>query len=174
MNHLVALCAIGAEKVLANEIKFLGYKTTGNAPGRVFFDADDAGLFRANLCLRTADRVYLQMASFHADDFDQLYDGVNSIAWQDFLKKDSRVVVDKVRTYKSKLSSEHAVQTMTLKSIYSKLQDVWHMSIMPESGEKSDVRIHIDQNQVSVLLDLSGEPLHKRGYRTDGGLAPMR
>ncbi|MDD7416377.1 MAG: class I SAM-dependent RNA methyltransferase [Treponemataceae bacterium] len=174
MNHLVALCAIGAEKVLANEIKFLGYKTTGNAPGRVFFDADDAGLFRTNLCLRTADRVYLQMASFHADDFDQLYDGVNSIAWQDFLKKDSRVVVDKVRTFKSKLSSEHAIQTMTLKSIYTKLQDVWHMSIMPESGEKSDVRIHIDQNQVSVLLDLSGEPLHKRGYRTDGGLAPMR
>ena len=174
MNNLVALCAIGAEKILANEIKFLGYKTTGNAPGRVFFTCDDDGLFRSNLCLRTADRIYLQMASFYAEDFDQFFDGVNKINWQDFFKKDVRVVVDKVRTNKSKLNSEHAIQAMALKSIYSKLQDVWHMSIMPESGERNDVRIYIEENKVSVMLDLSGDPLHKRGYRTDIGLAPIR
>ena len=174
MNNLVALCAIGAEKILANEIKFLGYKTQGNAPGRVFFTSDDEGLFRSNLCLRTADRVYLKLAEFEALDFDQFYDGVNQINWQDFFKKDTQVVIDKVRTHKSKLNSEHAIQSMALKSIYSKLQDVWHMSIMPESGEKSDVRIYIEENKVSVMLDLSGEPLHKRGYRTDGGLAPIR
>ena len=141
MNTLVALCAVGAEKILGNEIKFLGYKIVDNTAGRVRFSADDDGLFRANLCLRCADRVYLQMANYKASDFDELFDGAYSVAWQDFFKKDVRVVVDKVRTNKSKLNSEHAIQAMALKSIYSKLQDVWHMSIMPESGEKSDVAL---------------------------------
>ena len=88
MNNLVALCAVGAEKILGNEIKLLGYKLAGNAPGRVFFTGDDDALFRSNLCLRTADRVYLEVARYHAEDFDQLFDGVYSVSWQDFLKKD--------------------------------------------------------------------------------------
>ncbi|MCR4578805.1 MAG: class I SAM-dependent RNA methyltransferase [Treponema sp.] len=178
MNTLVALCAVGAEKILGNEIKHLGYKLAGNgtkaAPGRVSFLGDDDALFRANLCLRTADRVYLQLASYSALDFDQLYDGAYSIAWQDFLNKDSRIVVDKVRTYKSKLNSEHSVQGIVHKAIYSKLGDVWHMSSLPESGEQSDIRVYVDENQVLILQDLSGLPLHKRGYRTDGGIAPLR
>lgn len=174
MNNLVALCAVGAEKVLGNELKLLGYKLNGNAPGRVFFFGDDDALFRTNLCLRTADRVYLEVAKFHAEDFDALFDGVASASWQDFFKKDSRVVVDKVRTYKSKLNSEHAVQGIVQKAIYQKLCDVWHMSSMPETGEESDVRVFITENEVQVCLDLSGLPLHKRGYRTEGGIAPLR
>lgn len=174
MNTLVALCAVGAEKILGNEIKHLGYKLVSNAPGRVSFTGDDDALFRTNLCLRTADRVYLQLAEYPAYNFDELYDGVYSIAWQDFLRRDSRVVVDKVRTYKSKLNSEHSIQGMVHKAIYSKCGDVWHMSTMPESGEQSDVRVYVDENKVLILLDLSGLPLHKRGYRTDGGIAPLR
>ena len=174
MNILVALCTIGAEKILGNEIKHLGYKLISNAPGRVSFSGDDAALFRANLCLRTADRVYLQLAQYNAMDFDDLYDGAYSINWQDYLKKDSKIVVDKVRTYKSKLNSEHSVQGMVHKAIYSKLGDVWHMASLPETGEQSDIRVYIDDNQVLILLDLSGLPLHKRGYRVDGGIAPMR
>ncbi|MGP1587428.1 MAG: THUMP domain-containing class I SAM-dependent RNA methyltransferase [Treponemataceae bacterium] len=174
MNTLVALCTVGAEKILANEIKILGYKTLGSSVGRVFFTCDDAGLYRSNLCLRTADRIFLQLASFVAEDFDQLFDGVNAVNWQDFLKKDSRIVVDKVRVYKSKLNSEHSIQGIVHKAIYKKLETVWNMSVLPESGFQSDIRIYLEQNKVYVLLDLSGEPLHKRGYRTDGGLAPMR
>jgi len=174
MNIVVALCAVGAEKILGNEIKHLGYKLVSNAPGRVTFSGDDDSLFRANLCLRTADRVYLQLASYDALNFDELYDGTYAINWQDFLKKDSRIVVDKVRTYKSKLNSEHSIQGIVHKAIYSKLGDVWHMSSMPETGEQSDIRIYVDDNKVLVLLDLSGLPLHKRGYRTDGGIAPLR
>ena len=116
MNNLVALCAVGAEKTLGNEIKLLGYKLNGNAPGRVFFTGDDDALFRANLCLRTADRVYLELARYHAEDFDQLFDGVYAVSWQDFFKKDSKVTVDKIRTYKSKLNSEHAVQGIVQKA----------------------------------------------------------
>lgn len=173
-NTLVALCAVGAEKILGNEIKFLGYKLISNAPGRVSFSADDDGLFRANLCLRTADRVYLQMAEYSALDFDALYGGVYSIDWQDFLKKDSKIVVDKVRTYKSKLNSEHSIQGMVHKAIYAKLGDKWNMKSLPETGAESDIRVYIEQNTVYILLDLSGLPLHKRGYRVDGGVAPLR
>lgn len=173
MNTLVALCAVGAEKILGNEIKHLGYKLISNAPGRVSFFGDDAALYRTNLCLRTADRVYLQLGQYNATNFDDLYDGAYSINWQDFLKKDSKIVVDKVRTYKSKLNSEHSIQGMVHKAIYSKLGDIWHMSSLPETGEESDVRIYLDNDQVLILLDLSGLPLHKRGYRVDGGIAPM-
>lgn len=174
MNTLVALCAVGAEKILGNEIKHLGYKLIGNAPGRVSFSGDDDALFRTNLCLRTADRVYLQLAKYNALDFDSLYDGAYKIDWQDYLNKDSRIVVDKVRSYKSKLNSEHSIQGMVHKAIYSKLGDKWHMATLPETGEQSDVRVYIDENEVLILLDLSGLPLHKRGYRVDGGIAPLR
>ena len=174
MNTLVALCAVGAEKVLGNEIKFLGYKLVSNAPGRVIFTGDDDALFRANLCLRTADRVYLLMARYKAQDFDQLFDGVYSVEWQDFLKKDSRVVVDKVRSYKSLLNSEHSIQGMVQKAIYKKLGDKWHIQTLPETGDKCDVRVYLDENEALILLDLSGVPLYKRGYRSDGGVAPLR
>ncbi|MDE7392418.1 MAG: class I SAM-dependent RNA methyltransferase [Treponemataceae bacterium] len=174
MHTLVALCAVGAEKILGNELKLLGYKLARNAPGRVTFVGDDDALFRTNLCLRTADRVYLQMAAFDAQDFDQLFDGVYAISWQDFLRKDSRVVVDKVRCYKSTLNSEHSIQGMVQKAIYTKLGDIWRMQTLPESGDEVDVRVYLDEDRAYVLLDLSGLPLHKRGYRTDGGIAPLR
>lgn len=179
MNTLVALCAVGAEKILGNEIKHLGYSLINNnsgriTPGRVTFSGDDDALFRTNLCLRTADRVYLQLAAYDAQNFDDLFDGTYSIPWQDYLKKDSKIVVDKVRTYKSKLNSEHSIQGIIHKAIYSKLGDIWKMSSLPETGEQSDIRIYVEQNKVYVLLDLSGLPLHKRGYRTDGGIAPLR
>ncbi len=174
MNTLVALCAVGAERILGNEIKHLGYKLNGNAPGRVSFLGDDDALFKANLCLRTADRVYLQLAEYDALDFDALYDGTYAINWQDFLRKDSRVIVDKVRTYKSKLNSEHSIQGIVHKAIYSKLGDVWHIHNLPESGNECDIRVYIEQDTVTILLDTSGEALHKRGYRTNGGEAPLR
>lgn len=174
MNTLVALCAVGAEKILGNEIKHLGYSLEGNAPGRVSFAGDDDALYRTNLCLRTSDRVYLQMAKFRADNFDSLFDGVYSVRWNDFFRKDARVVVDKVRVYKSTLNSEHSIQKIVQKAIYKKLGDVWRMTTLPESGNECDVRVYIDNDEVLVLLDLSGLPLHKRGYRTDGGVAPIR
>ena len=114
------------------------------------------------------------MAAFDAQDFDQLFDGVYAVNWQDFLRKDSRVVVDKVRCYKSALNSEHSIQGMVQKAIYTKLGDIWHIQTLPESGEECDVRVYLDEDRAYILLDLSGLPLHKRGYRTDGGVAPLR
>ena len=174
MNTLVALCPVGAEKILGNEIKHLGYKLAGNAPGRVFFEGDNDAMFKANLCLRTADRVFLQMAKYHAEDFDQLFDGVYNIPWQDYFKKDSKITIDKVRCYRSKLNSEHAIQSIVQKAVYQKLTERFHMSSMPETGNESTIRVYMDQDEALILLDLSGLPLHKRGYRVDGGIAPLR
>lgn len=201
MITLVAPCAIGAEKVLTNELKQLGFVTLGNAQGRapvgrVLFappaavpagasvaEAGDrlsitrddlAAMYRANLCLRTADRVYLRVACFPCTDFDALFEGVKSVPWHEFFKKDVRVVVDKVRTHASKLSSEHSIQSITHKAIYECIGRAWHMSILPETGTEVTVRVYIDGNEASILLDLSGMPLHRRGYRTAGGEAPIR
>ena len=164
MNTYVALCAIGAEKILGNELKLLGYKLESNAPGRVSFFGDEDALYRVNYCVRTSDRIYLQMAKYRADNFDALFDGCYAVCWQDYLKKDSRVIVDKVRCHRSKLNSEHTVQKMIHKAIYSKLGDVWHIHNLPESGNECDIRVYIEQDTVTILLDTSGEALHKRGY----------
>lgn len=177
MNTYASLCAVGAEHILGNELKHLGFKLESNAPGRVFFTDGSSGfdaVYKANFCLRTADRVYIQMAKYRADNFDTLFAGCYEAPWQDFLRKDSRVVVDKVRAYKSRIESEHTVQSMIQKAIYKKLGEVWGITTMPESGEKCDVRVYIDEDIVRIMLDTSGDPLHKRGYRTDGGTAPLR
>ena len=174
MNTYVALCAVGAEKILGNELKKLGYKLEGNAPGRVSFQGDGNAMYRANLCLRTSDRVYLEVARYEAPDFDALFDGCYQANWQDFFRKDVRITVDKVRSHRSRLNSEHSVQGMVQKAIYKKLGDVWHMNTLPESGASCDIRVYLDDDIARILLDTSGEPLHKRGYRTENVLAPLR
>lgn len=175
MNTLVALCPVGAEKILGNEIKHLGYSLQDKqSPGRVTFSGDMDAMYRANFCLRTSDRVYIQLAEYKAYNFDELFEGCYRINWQDYLKKTARVIVDKVRVHGSKLNSEHSIQSMILKAIYTKLGDVWHMASMPETGDPCDVRVYLDKNVATILLDTSGEALHKRGYRTDGGIAPLR
>ena len=179
MNTYVALCAVGAEKILGNELKRLGMKLAGNFPGRVAFTAgdgvsDDDAVYLANYSLRTSDRVYIQVAKYDAPDFDSLFDGCYDAPWQDLLKVNARVIVDKVRTFHSKLESEHAVQGMIQKAIYQKLCDKYRVSSMVESGFTSDVRVYIDEDVAYILLDTSGEPLHKRGYRTANVLAPLR
>ena len=100
------------------------------------------------------ERLFLRELT--TGDFDALYDGTYAISWQDFLRKDSRIIVDKVRSYKSKLNSEHSIQGIVHKAIYSKLGDVWKMSSMPESGEESDIRVYVDENRVqeAFLLNL--------------------
>lgn len=174
MNTIVALCAVGAERILGNEIKSLGYKLIGNAVGQVSFAGNDDALFLANLCLRTADRIYLQLAEYEARNFDDLFEGAYQIAWENYFPKNIKIIVDKVRSHASKLDSEHSIQGVIHKAIYTRLGDVWHMRSLPESGAEADIRVYIENNLVRILLDTSGTALHKRGYRTEGGIAPLR
>lgn len=182
MITLVAPCAVGAEKVLSNELTLLGYRCESRAAGRVVFsptcaDQEDlmlAEAYRANLSLRIADRIYLRLAHFPCKDFETLFEGVKTVRWQDWFKKDMRIVVDKVRTFKSTLNSEHSIQGVVHKAIYSVLGTAWKMTTLPETGLEATIRVYILNNTVSILLDLSGMPLHRRGYRTAGGEAPIR
>ncbi len=179
MTQFLALCAVGAEKILSNELKLLGFKPEKRLPGRVFFtsnqkEPDILSMMRANFYVRTADRIYLLLDSFAADNFDTFFDRIAAIDWQRFFYKDSKITVDKVRTFKSTLSSEHAVQKAAHKAICTSICTAWRMAVLPETGKNYTVRIYIEHNQAHVLLDLSGEPLHRRGYRLSGGTAPMR
>ncbi len=191
MITLVSPCAVGAEPVLANELSLLGFTPIERATGRVVYTAGDAkassgesadlrgsaelaAAYRANLRLRTADRVYLRVISCPCVDFDSLFEAVRAFSWKDWFKKDVRVVVDKVRTHKSRLSSERAVQGVVHKAIYESLGAAWRMQTLPETGETATVRVYLEKDVLSVMLDLSGMPLHRRGYRTAGGEAPIR
>lgn len=197
MITLVAPCAIGSEKILANELRQYNFHPVSNAIGSVSFTIDSnlvalspssnaitvidtlseselAALFRINCILRTADRVYLKMAVIPCKDFNDLFEGVRTIRWQDWFTKDVRVVVDKVRINSSVLLSEHSIQSVVHKAIYARLGQAWGMDLLPESGKTATIRVYLDNNIASILLDLSGMPLHRRGYRTAGGEAPIR
>lgn len=175
---LVGLCALGAEHILGNEIKRFGWHLTGGAPGRVSFTCGSTDDIRmANVALRTCDRVLLKLAECHTETFDDLFDCVYLIDWQDFFRKDCRVTVDKARTHYSMLESTRSIQAVVQKAIYTKLGDKWHITTLPETGSTHNVRVYIENDVAEVLLDLSGEPLHKRGYRCGGGaggIAPLR
>ena len=179
MLQFLALCAVGAESILSNELNLLQFKPVNRLPGRVFFtskknEPEAAAMMRAHFYLRTADRIYFVLKQFQADNFDTLFETVAALDWQRFFYKDSKITVDKVRTFKSRLSSEHAVQKAVHKGICAALCSAWRMNVLPETGKVHTVRVYIEHNRVYVLLDLSGEPLHRRGYRLSGGAAPMR
>lgn len=179
MLHFLALCAVGAEPILSNELKLLRFQPERRLPGRVFFTSAEKepevlSMMRANFYLRTADRLYLVMQEFTADNFDTLFNTAAAIDWQRFFYKDTKITIDKVRSFKSKLASEHAIQKAVHKAVCSKLCSAWKMSVLPESGKEHRLRVYIEHNRVYLLLDLSGEPLHRRGYRLSGGAAPMR
>lgn len=176
MSNYVALCAVGAEKILGNELRRMGCSiiSRGGDAGRVLFTGDADTMYLANMALRTSDRVALCVADGIARDFDSLFELCRAVAWQDFFRKDVRVVVDKVRCHKSALRSERTVQSVIQKAIYTKLGDVWHMRVLPETGAEATVRVYLDSDEALILLDTTGEPLHKRGYRRQGGAAPLR
>lgn len=177
MNKFAALCAIGAESVLTKELKLLGFNPYNRFAGRVLFSSDEellSAMFKANYFLRTADRVFLLVAEEKITDFDSFFALIHSIEWQDFFEKDVKITVDKVRSSKSKLASEHSLQSMAHKAVCDKLCSKWSMNSLPETGREFFLRIYAEKDTFFLCLDLSGEPLHRRGYRLSGGAAPMR
>ncbi len=131
-------------------------------------------LMRANLKLRLTDRIGLVVAKFPCENFDDLFEGTAAVDWTDFFCEDSKIVVEKVSSSHSKLASERAIQSVAAKAIYKRLCAAWHVNSLRETGEQFSVRVYLDNDVASVVLDTSGEPLHKRGYRQMGGIAPIR
>jgi len=173
-NTAVALCAVGAEKTLSNEIRKLGFKVSEGGFGRVRFKADLPGLYRALMGLRTADRVLLEIAWYEARDFDALFEGVKQQQWEEYIPPRMGLKVAKVRTNRSALAAETSIQAIVHKAAAERLCAKRGLNRLPEHTDEAELRIYIEKDMVSVLLDLSGEPLFKRGYRTSGGIAPLR
>ncbi|MDR2542951.1 MAG: class I SAM-dependent RNA methyltransferase [Treponema sp.] len=184
----VALCAVGAEKVVSNELRKLSLKVDESLYGRVRFKTNTAGLYYALIGLRCADRVLLEITQFKAADFDELFEGASSAAWEQFVPKGMGLKVAKVRTNRSQLKAETSIQAVVHKAAAKRLCDKYKTNRLPEpamisrqdqlQGVKplkiAEVRVYIEKDVVSLLLDLSGEPLFKRGYRSEGGAAPLR
>jgi putative N6-adenine-specific DNA methylase len=173
-ENAVALCAVGAEKVVSNELRKLGLKVEGSGFGKVRFHADLAGLYRSLMALRGADRVLLEAASFPAEDFDALFEGARDVPWERLVSRGMGLGVTKVRASRSKLRAETSVQAVVHKAAAERLCGAFRIRRLPEGERTAELRVYIEKDRVSLLLDLSGEPLFKRGYRTQGGTAPLR
>lgn len=174
MMNFVALCAIGAEKALSNELHKLNIPIVDSSYGKIRFSADTEGMYRALLSLRTADRVLLEAATYQAADFDALFEGCRTVPWEDIIPRDYRLVVGKVRSSHSKLTAETSIQAIVHKAAAERLCQAWGVQRLPDYGDTAEIRVHIEKDRVQLLLDLCGEPLFKRGYRTEGGAAPLR
>lgn len=171
LNIEVAV-ASGIEAVVKRELLRLGYEPSGANLGRIEFEGTFEDVLRANVFLRSANRVRIELSKFKAQTFDELFDGIFAMRWQDVLTKDAKIVVD-AKSVKSKLFALSAVQSIVKKAIISKLSTVYNCSFN-ESGAAYCIEAAIVDDVVTVTLDTSGEGLHKRGYRTYLGDAPIR
>lgn len=170
---LLATAPLGLEALVEREVKELGYTVVSVDNGRVFFLADGLGIARCNLWLRTADRVLLVVGRFRAETFDELFEGTKALPWPDLIPRTARFPVDG-RSQKSQLSSVPACQAIVKKAIVASLQTRYHESWFEESGPDYRIEIVLQKDEAMLTLDTSGAGLHKRGYRTSTGIAPIK
>ena len=171
--ELLAPCHFGLEAVLKREITDLGYEISKVEDGRVTFVGDAQALCLANVFLRTAERILLKVGAFHAETFDELFEGTKALAWEQFLPKDAKFWVAKAASVKSKLFSPSDIQSIMKKAIVERLKDKYHISWFPETGASYPIRVFLMKDEVVIGLDTSGESLHKRGYRKMTAKAPI-
>ena len=173
MYHLVATAAFGLEAVVVRELEQLGYEPRITRPGRIEFGGDDRAICRANLWLRSADRVLVQLAKFSAADFDTLFDTTRELPWEQWMAPDAAIPV-RGRSHKSQLSSVPACQRSVKRAIVERLMNKCSTSTLPETGPPVPVEIALLENEATLSIDTSGDGLHRRGYRTLTGPAQLR
>ncbi len=171
--ELIAPCHFGLESVLKNEIYDLGYDISKVEDGRVIFECDEEGIARSNIFLRTCERVMIKAGSFHAETFDELFEGIKAIAWEKFIPEDGRFWVKKAASIKSKLFSPSDIQSIVKKAVVERLKQKYNVQWFQETGADFPIRIFIHKDEVLVGIDTSGESLHKRGYRAIASDAPI-
>lgn len=165
--ELSVTSASGIEAVTKRELEGLGYAPGGAVYGRISFDGEYRDVARANVMLRTANRVFINIARFHAETFDELFEGIKNVPWQNIIPKNARVIVN-AKSFKSKLFALSSIQKITKKAIVTAMGNLF------ESGGTYTFEVVINEDEVLVALDTSGTALHKRGYRTYVGEAPLR
>lgn len=171
--ELIAPCHFGLEAVLKKEIYDLGYDITKVEDGRVTFTGDEEAICRANIFLRTAERILLKTGQFHAETFDELFEGVKAISWEDYIPEDGKFWVAKASSIKSKLFSPSDIQSIVKKAMVERLKQEYHVNWFEETGASYPLRLFLMKDEVTVAIDTSGESLHKRGYRTMTSKAPI-
>lgn len=171
--ELIAPCHFGLESVLKREILDLGYEIVQVEDGRITFRGDAQAIARANVFIRTAERVMVKVGSFPAKSFDQLFEGTKALAWEQYLPKDAKFWVSKASTKNSALFSGSDIQSIVKKAIVERLKTVYHVTWFEETGAEYPIRVFINKDIVSIGMDASGVSLHKRGYRQLVGKAPI-
>ena len=171
--ELIAPCHFGLEAVLKREIIDLGYDITQVEDGRVTFLGDGEAVCRANVFLRTAERVLLKAGSFRAETFEELFQNTKAIMWEELIPKDGRFWVAKASSIKSKLFSPSDIQRIMKKAMVERMKTAYKTEVFPETGSSYPVRVFLYKDQVTVGIDTSGDSLHKRGYRTLTSKAPI-
>ncbi|MBQ3219135.1 MAG: class I SAM-dependent RNA methyltransferase [Clostridia bacterium] len=166
-------CASGVEKVLKSELSRLNIDSVPAINGAFTFEGGQEEIAKCNLNLRTADRVYIKVAEFSATSFDELFDGVKSALWENFIPSDGKVAVNG-KCVKSKLYAISACQSIVKKAISDRLGDKYKLKYLPETGADYNVEFSIFKDTVSLFLNTSGKGLHKRGYRDLVGIAPIK
>lgn len=171
--ELIAPCHFGLEAVLKKEIIDLGYEITEVENGRVTFEGDAEAICRANVFLRTAERILLKVGSFKAVTYDQLFEATRAIEWEHFLPQDAKCWVKKASSINSKLFSPSDIQSIMKKAIARRMQEAYGQERMPETGAEYPLRVFLHKDLVTVSIDTSGESLHRRGYRQMISKAPI-
>lgn len=171
--ELIAPCHFGMEAVLKKEILELGYDITAVDNGKVTFAADAEGICRANIFLRTTERILLKVSEFKAETFDELFEGIRKIEWERYIPENGRFWVTKASSVSSKLFSPSDIQRIVKKAMVESLKRTYHTSWFSEDGAEYPLRISIRKDMVTVGLDTTGVSLHKRGYRKYTAAAPL-
>jgi len=171
--ELIVPCHFGLESVLKKEIIDLGYDISKVEDGRVTFIGDEDAICRANICLRTAERVLIKVGSFQAETYDELFEKTKALPWADYIPKDGKFWVTKASSVKSKLFSPSDIQSIMKKAMVRSLGDVYGISWFEETGADFPVRAFLYKDEVTVGLDTTGDSLHKRGYRKLTAKAPI-
>ena len=172
--ELIVPCHFGLESICKKEIHDLGYEVSSVSDGKVQFIGDAEAIVRANIFLRTGERVLLKVGSFHAESYEDLFQGTKALPLEDFLPVDASFWVTKASSVKSKLFSPRDIQAVMKKAMVERLSLVYHQSTFSEHGAKYPFRVSLYKDEVLVCLDTSGESLHKRGYRLKMGKAPIK
>ncbi len=171
--ELIATATFGLEAVVKREIEALGYKILRSEDAKITFLGDERAVVRSNLWLRTADRVQIKMAEFTALEFEELFQQVKGIAWEEWIPVDGKFVVNG-SSVKSKLSSVPACQSVAEKAVVERLKECYGVDYFTKSGALYDIKITLLKDRVTVTLDTTGPGLHKRGYRVENVEAPMK
>lgn len=171
--EFIAPCHFGLEAVLKKEITDLGYEISCVEDGRVTFLGDESAICRANMFLRTTERVLLKIAKFKAETFEELFEKTKQLPWEEFIPADGKFWVAKATSIKSKLFSPSDIQSIMKKAIVERLKQKYKIEWFTETGNEYPIRVTFMKDEITIGLDTTGESLHKRGYRKLISKAPI-